>query len=140
MISPKKGKGRNNILVTERRGRHNVTLDAAKLVDRICIAPHRTMREKREELKRLYGNTEDESGQEQLFRTEIYYMGQKEELLPDMFFSYAEGGDRGFLGVHKKECQGKRRYGWAVLCGGQRAVAGNNKTAVSTVRTVYSAV
>lgn len=109
----------------------NVTWDAAKLIDCICIAPHRTMREKREELKRLYETTEDHVcqnllqdrigrmeavlsadsaeafGQEKLFRVEIYYMGHKEELLPDLFFSTQEAAIGAFLAYIKKNVRAK---------------------------------
>ena len=111
--------------------RDNVTLDAAKLVDCVCIAPHRTMREKRKELKRLYENTEDAVckkllkgriermeavlaadsaevfGQDKLFRLEIYYMGQKEELLPDMFFHTQRAATEAFLEYIKKNVSEK---------------------------------
>ena len=109
----------------------NVILDTAKLVDCICIAPHRTMGEKRKELKRLYENTEDAVckellqgrigrmdavlsadsaeafGQEKLFHTEIYYRGQKEELLPDLFFPAQKAAIGAFLEYIKKNVREK---------------------------------
>lgn len=109
----------------------SVTLDAAKLMDCVCIAPHRTMHEKQKELKRLYENTEDAVckgllknrikrmeavlsadsaeafGQEKLFRIEIYYMGQKEELLPDMFFHTQKVAAEAFLEYIKENVREK---------------------------------
>lgn len=110
---------------------YNVLPDTAKLVDCVCIAPHRTMLEKRKELKRLYENTEDvickellkgriermnavlaadsaeAFGQEKLFRIEIYYMGQKEELLPDLFFHTQKAAIGAFLEYIKKNVREK---------------------------------
>lgn len=109
----------------------NVILDAAKLTDCVCIAPHRTMREKQKELKRLYENADDDIykallkgriermdavlsadfvesfGREKLFCIEIYYMGQKEELLPDMFFNTQKAAIEVFLEYIKKNVREK---------------------------------
>ncbi len=109
----------------------NILLDAAKLADCICIAPHRTMREKRKELKKLYENADDDIckallksriericavlsadsaevfGQQKLFRVDIYYMGQKEELLPDLFFHTQKAAIGGFLEYIKKNVREK---------------------------------
>ncbi len=107
----------------------HVAPDAAQMADCICMAPHRTMREKRSGLEKLYQGADgtvreqiggrirrmeaalseeaEASGRELLYRLEIYYMGQKEELLPDLIFPAKGAAISAFLEYIEKNVRQK---------------------------------
>lgn len=118
----------------------NTVLSMTEQIDCICTAPHRTLREKLAELQKMYMNPEivngnkiqindiithietilhtnngDMAGQKIIYNMNIYYRGQSEIFLTDMFFCTKEAAIAVFLeyieeSVRQKEDTGKLYY------------------------------